>query len=41
MLTEDQKSDQSLEQQIESLSGKMVDLRAEISKAIVGQSEVV
>jgi MoxR-like ATPase len=41
VLTEDQKSDQSLEQQIESLSGKMVDLRAEISKAIVGQSEVV
>ena len=41
MLTEDQKSDQSLEQQIESLSGKMVHLRTEISKAIVGQSEVV
>jgi MoxR-like ATPase len=41
VLTEDQKSDQSLEQQIESLSGKMVHLRTEISKAIVGQSEVV
>jgi MoxR-like ATPase len=41
VLTEDQKSDQSLERQIESLSGKMVDLRTEISKAIVGQSEVV
>ncbi len=41
MLTEDQKSDQSFERQIESLAGKMVDLRSEISKAIVGQSEVV
>ena len=41
MLTENQKSDQSLERQIESLSGKIVELRSEISKAIVGQSEVV
>ncbi|MGH9561612.1 MAG: AAA family ATPase [Terracidiphilus sp.] len=41
MLTEDQKSEQLLERQIESLSGKMVELRAEISKAIVGQNEVV
>jgi MoxR-like ATPase len=40
VLTEDQKSDQ-LERQIESLSGKIVELRGEISKAIVGQSEVV
>jgi MoxR-like ATPase len=41
VLTENQKSDQSLERQIESLSGKIVELRSEISKAIVGQSEVV
>jgi MoxR-like ATPase len=41
VLTEDQKSDQAFERQIESLAGKMVELRSEISKAIVGQSEVV
>ena len=41
MLTENQKSDQPLERQIESLSEKMAEVRNEISKAIVGQSEVV
>jgi hypothetical protein len=41
VLTENQKSDEPLERQIESLSGKMVEVRKEISKAIVGQEEVV
>ena len=41
MLTENQKSDEPLERQIESLSGKMVEVRKEISKAIVGQDDVV
>ncbi len=41
MLTENQKIDPALERQIESLSEKMIEVRSEISKAIVGQSEVV
>jgi len=41
VLTENQKSDQALERQIEALSEKMVEVRREISKAIVGQAEVV
>jgi MoxR-like ATPase len=41
MLTEHQQSGQALERQIESLSEKMVEVRQEISKAIVGQVEVV
>ncbi|MGH9690213.1 MAG: AAA family ATPase [Candidatus Acidiferrales bacterium] len=41
MITENEKSDQPLERQIESLSEKMAEVRQEISKAIVGQHEVV
>jgi MoxR-like ATPase len=41
MLTEHQQGGQALEQQIESLSEKMGEVRQEISKAIVGQAEVV
>jgi len=41
VLTENQKSDQPLDRQIESLSAKMVEVRTEISKAIVGQADVV
>jgi MoxR-like ATPase len=41
VLTENQKIDPALERQIESLSEKMIEVRSEISKAIVGQSEVV
>src|SRR2546430_10583869 len=38
---EGQKGDNPLGQQSESLAGKMQEVRAEISKAIVGQGEVV
>src|ERR1700726_3771647 len=39
--TEGQTSGQALDRQIEALSEKMIEVRTEISKAIVGQSEVV
>src|SRR5215469_10958946 len=39
--TEGQKSEQPLGQQAEFLSEKMAEVRREISKAIVGQTEVV
>jgi MoxR-like ATPase len=41
MITQNEQSDQPLERQIESLAEKMAEVRQEISKAIVGQNEVV
>jgi MoxR-like ATPase len=41
VLTGNEKSEQPLERQIETIAGKMGEVRQEISKAIVGQNEVV
>jgi len=41
VLTGNEKSEQPLERQIETIAGKMGEVRQEISKAIVGQDEVV